>query len=267
MSEQSAEPFVLVDQVGLVTRLALNRGAGRNALGAAMIEALLAALERAGSNTETRVIVIAAQGPAFCAGHDLKEMTAHRGDADRGEGYFRALFERCSTLMQAIVRHPVPVIAQVNGVATAAGCQLVASCDLAVAADDARFATPGVNIGLFCSTPMVALSRNVPRKAAMEMLLTGEMIDAEEAHRIGLINRVVPASLLAAETMRLAQTVASKPRRAVAIGKAAFHQQLEQPLAEAYRYTGQVMTANLLAAEAEEGIGAFVDKREPNWPD
>ena len=229
--------------------------------------ALQDALEGAAGDASVRVVVIAADGPAFSAGHDLKEMTARRVDADKGKAYFTALFAQCSRLMQAIVRHPKPVIAQVQGIATAAGCQLVASCDLAVASSAAKFATPGVNIGLFCSTPMVALSRNVARKHAMEMLLTGEMITAEEARRIGLINRVVAPDALAAETARLAALIATKPHGTLKIGKEAFYRQVEMPLAEAYDYASQVMTMNMLATEAEEGIGAFVEKREPKWPD
>jgi enoyl-CoA hydratase/carnithine racemase len=229
--------------------------------------ALQTALDEAAGDKTVRVIVIAADGPAFSSGHDLKEMTARRADADKGNVFFAALFAQCSKLMQTIVRHPKPVIAQVHGIATAAGCQLVASCDLAVASSAARFATPGVNIGLFCSTPMVALSRNVSRKHAMEMLLTGEMIAAEDARRIGLINRVVPSEALAAETMKLAALIATKPHGTLKIGKQAFYRQVEMPLSEAYDYASQVMTMNMLAAEAEEGIGAFVEKREPKWPE
>jgi len=202
----------------------------------------------------------------FCAGHDLKEMQAMRADADGGAAAYADLFARCSAMMQAIVAHPKPVIAQVQGMATAAGCQLVASCDLAVASDAARFATPGVDIGLFCSTPMVALSRAVPRKAAMEMLLTGRPIDAQEALRIGLVNRVAAADRLTAECQALAEQIASKPRHTLKAGKQAFYRQLEMPLAEAYEHVCKVMTENMLDAEAEEGIGAFLDKRKPDWP-
>ena len=229
--------------------------------------ALQDALDAAAQDKALRAIIIGADGPAFSSGHDLKEMTARRKDADRGKAAFAALFTQCSKLMQTIVRHPRPVIAQVQGIATAAGCQLVASCDLAVASTAARFATPGVNIGLFCSTPMVALSRNVSRKASMEMLLTGEMISAEDAHRVGLINQVVAPTELSAATTKLAELIASKPSKTVKIGKEAFYRQLEMGLSEAYDYASQVMTTNMLAAEAEEGIGAFVEKRTPNWPD
>ena len=262
-----SDPLLLSARHDAVLRLTLNRPAARNALSLGLMEALQAALEDAAADRALRVIIIAANGPGFSSGHDLKEMSAHRADADKGRAAFAALFAQCSRLMQTIVRHPLPVIAEVQGVATAAGCQMVASCDLAVASDAARFATPGVNIGLFCSTPMVALSRNVPRKQAMEMLLTGEMIDAQEARRIGLVNRVVAADALADETLALARTVASKPRATVKTGKEAFYHQAEMPLAEAYDYASRVMTENMLHAEAEEGICAFVEKRAPEWPD
>src|SRR5207302_383064 len=206
--------------------------------------AILATLEGAAIDNASRVIVIAAEGPVFSSGHDLKEMARHRSDGDAGRTAYAGLFTQCSRMMQAIVRHPKPVIAEVQGIATAAGCQLVASCDLAVASTSARFATPGVDIGLFCSTPMVALSRNVGRKAAMEMLLTGEPIDGEQALRIGLINKVVAPEILESETMMLAGKIASKPRAAMKTGKEAFHRQLEMPLAEAYAYASKVMTEN-----------------------
>jgi len=266
MNAPVTEPLVLSSRNGAVLTLTLNRPGARNALSQGLMASLQEALEAAAGDA-AKVIVIAAAGPAFSAGHDLKEMTARRADADAGKAFFAETFGQCARLMQAIVRHPRPVIAQVQGIATAAGCQLVASCDLAVASATARFATPGVNIGLFCSTPMVALSRNVGRKQAMEMLLTGEMIDAAEALRIGLVNRVVAPEALEAETMKLAALIAAKPRGALKIGKEAFYRQLEAPLAEAYDYAAQVMTMNMLAAEAEEGIGAFVDKREPKWPE
>ena len=267
MNASATEPLVLSATHDGVQRLTLNRGPARNALSEGLMQALQQALQAASANGSVRAIVLAANGPAFCAGHDLKEMTAHRKDADAGKAAFAALFAQCSTLMQTIMRHPKPVIAQVHGIATAAGCQLVASCDLAVASNAAQFATPGVNIGLFCSTPMVALSRNVSRKHAMEMLLTGEMVSAERAAQIGLVNRVVPAEMLEAETMDLARLIASKPRATVKIGKEAFYRQLEMGLSEAYDYASRVMTENMLAAEAEEGICAFVEKREPKWPE
>ncbi len=266
MNAPHNEALVLTERRGGVLRLVMNRARARNALSAALMAALQEGLDTAAQD-EARVVVLAANGPAFCSGHDLKEMTAARANPDKGREAFAKLFARCSALMQTIVRHPKPVIAEVQGIATAAGCQLVASCDFAVASSSASFATPGVNIGLFCSTPMVALSRNVSRKHAMEMLLTGEMTPAEEARRIGLVNRVVAPDALEAETMRLAGLIASKPRRTVKIGKEAFYRQLEMPLKDAYDYASQVMTANMLEAEAEEGVGAFIEKREPNWPE
>jgi enoyl-CoA hydratase/carnithine racemase len=260
------EPLLLSSQEGGVLRLTLNRPAQRNALSSALMLALLDGLEHAATDPKVRVIVIAANGPVFSAGHDLRELTAARADRDHGRETFAALFTQCSKLMQAIVNHPRPVIAEVQGVATAAGCQLVASCDLAVSADTAKFATPGVNIGLFCSTPMVALSRNVPRKAAMEMLLTGDMVSAPEAVRLGLINRAVPTADLRSQTMALANKIAAKPYATIRTGKHAFYQQAEMSLADAYAYAAQVMTENMLDAESREGIGAFIEKREPKWP-
>jgi enoyl-CoA hydratase/carnithine racemase len=266
MNAPASEPLLLLDHQGAILRLTLNRPKARNALSSALMRALTQALEQAAADAKVRVIVLAANGPVFSAGHDLREMSEARADGDRGKQSFAALFTQCSQLMQAIVRHPRPVIAEVQGLATAAGCQLVASCDLAVAADTARFATPGVDIGLFCSTPMVALSRNVPRKQAMHMLLTGDAVTAEEAIRIGLINRAAPAAALTRETMALAQKIAAKPFATVKTGKRAFYEQAEMKLEDAYRYAAQVMTENMLHAEANEGICAFLEKREPNWP-
>jgi len=267
MNAPHSEPLVRAEHLGSALRLTLNRAGARNALSEGLMGALQEALDRAAANKSARAIILAADGPAFSAGHDLKEMTARRADADGGKKAFASLFAQCSKLMQTILRHPLPVIAQVQGIATAAGCQLVASCDLAVASQEARFATPGVNIGLFCSTPMVALSRNVSRKHAMEMLLTGEMISANEAYRIGLVNRVVPHDQLAHQTLKLAEQIASKPRATVKIGKEAFYRQLEMGLSEAYDYASEVMTRNMLEAEANEGICAFIEKREPKWPE
>src|ERR1700760_1801796 len=267
MNAPESPPLLLTACTGGVLRLVLNRPNARNALSSELMSAIKSALEGAAADNAIRVIVIAAEGAVFSSGHDLKEMARHRADGDAGRAAYTGLFTQCSTMMQAIVRHPKPVIAQVQGVATAAGCQLVASCDLAVASSAARFATPGVDIGLFCSTPMVALSRNVSRKAAMEMLLTGEMVDAEEARRIGLVNRVVAPEILEVETAKLAELIAGKPRATVKIGKEAFYRQLEMPLDEAYAYASKVMTENMLAAEAAEGIGAFVEKRDPVWPE
>jgi enoyl-CoA hydratase/carnithine racemase len=267
MNAPISEPLILSARDGAVLRLTLNRHAARNALSADLMAALQTALDEAADAQDVRVIIVAANGPVFSSGHDLKEMTAMRAQPDKGAAAFAALFAQCSRLMQTIVRHPKPVIAEIHGVATAAGCQLVASCDLAVAASCATFATPGVNIGLFCSTPMVALSRNVSRKFAMEMLLTGNMIGAQQALQMGLINRVTTPQALEADTMTIAQHIATKPRATVKTGKEAFYNQLEMPLAAAYDYASKVMTENMLAAEAEEGIGAFVEKRHPKWPE
>ena len=245
-----------------VLRLTLNRPAARNALSVALMTTLVEALGRAAADLEARVVVIAGAGPAFCAGHDLRELRAD----SRRETYER-IFALCSELMLTIVRLPKPVIAEVHGVATAAGCQLVATCDLAVAAEEARFATPGVNIGLFCSTPMVALSRAVGRKAAMEMLLTGELIDAATAHTLGLVNRVVARAELREVVDALARQIAGKSAFTVKIGKEAFYRQAELDLASAYRYAAEVMTTNMLAQDAEEGIDAFLERRAPLWRD
>ena len=249
-----------------VLRLTLNDPATRNSLSEAMMGALQTALD-ARDDTAVRVIVLAAEGPAFSSGHNLKEITAHRADGDKGAAYFAKLFAACARLMLAIVKHPKPVIAEVRGVASAAGCQLVASCDLAVAAETAAFCTPGVNIGLFCSTPMVALSRNVSRKHAMEMLLTGETIDAATAKEFGLVNRVVPREYLNQIVTKYAQTIASKSSLVVKTGKEAFYAQAEMGLADAHAYTGRIMVENMLARDAEEGIGAFIGKRKPEWTD
>ena len=255
-------PVLLEESDRGVLRLTLNRPDARNALSAALMSELLDALARAATDAQARVVVIAGAGPAFCAGHDLREIRADQ----RRETYER-VFALCSELMLAIVRLPKPVIAEVHGVATAAGCQLVATCDLAVAAEDARFATPGVNIGLFCSTPMVALTRAVGRKAAMEMLLTGKLIDADTAQGIGLVNRVVPHERLRDAVDGLAREIAGKSALTVAIGKEAFYRQAELDLAAAYRYAAEVMTTNMLARDAGEGIDAFLAKRAPVWHD
>lgn len=248
-----------------VLTLSLNRPDQRNSLNQELMSAITAAIVAAGDDPEVRVIVLAANGPAFCAGHDLKEMTAHRSDPDDGKQFYEDTMRQCSTMMQAIVRCPKPVIARVHGIATAAGCQLVASCDLAVAADTARFATPGVNLGLFCSTPMVALSRNLSRKHAMEMLLIGEMQAASRAEEIGLINKAVPEDELDAEVKNFAEKIAKKSTYAIAVGKEAFYEQIENKLSDAYDYASDVMVRNMLAEEAEEGIDAFFGKRVPKW--
>jgi enoyl-CoA hydratase/carnithine racemase len=260
-------PVLLRENVGSICVLTLNRPAARNSLSEAVISELHAALRDIHDEASVRALVIAANGPAFSAGHDMKELTARRTDADRGRAYFAEIMTACSAMMQAIVQLPKPVVAAVQGIATAAGCQLVASCDLAVASEAAVFATPGVDIGLFCSTPMVALSRNVPRKQAMEMLLTGEPVPAATALNIGLINRVVPTGTERDAAIALAQKVALKSAYTVKLGKAAFYRQAEMSLADAYRYAAEVMTENMMARDAEEGIGAFIEKREPKWQD
>jgi enoyl-CoA hydratase/carnithine racemase len=267
MNAPATPPVLLREDADGIAILTLNRPQQRNSLSEGLIAALTESLEGIANDSRVRVVVLAANGPAFSAGHDMKEMTARRIDADRGRAYFKQLMDACATIMQAIVHLPKPVIACVQGAASAAGCQLIASCDLAVASDAAKFATPGVNIGLFCSTPMVALSRNVSRKAAMEMLLTGELMDAADARRIGLVNRVVQAGTERAATLALAQQISSKSALTVKIGKEAFYRQVEMSLADAYRYTSDVMVENMLARDAEEGIGAFIDKRSPNWED
>ena len=262
-----AAPVLLREDVGEIAVLTLNRPQARNSLSEALIAELADALGKIATERSVRAVMLAANGPAFCAGHDLKELTAHRSTPDRGREYFRHVMESCSAMMQAIVHLPKPVIAAVNGTATAAGCQLVASCDLAVASTAATFATPGVDIGLFCSTPMVALSRNVAPKHAMEMLLTGEAVSAEGAQRIGLVNRIVPAGREREEALALAREIASKSALTVKIGKEAFYRQLEMNLADAYAYASNTMVENMLARDAEEGIGAFLEKRSPKWQD
>jgi enoyl-CoA hydratase/carnithine racemase len=263
----SAEAILLrADEAGIAT-LTLNRPAARNALSEVMLRALGNALAAIAQDRGIRAVILTANGPAFSAGHDLKELTARRADADGGRAYFRQIMEACSAVMQMIVRLPQPVIAAVEGVATAAGCQLVASCDLAVAGADARFATPGVDIGLFCSTPMVALSRNVARKHAMEMLLTGETIGAENALDIGLVNRLVEAGTAREQAIRLARKIGAKSAAVVKMGKEAFYRQLEMGVTDAYAHTIDVMVENMMVHDAEEGIGAFIEKREPKWED
>ncbi len=270
MSVSGAQVDVILQQdldAAGVLRVTLDDSARRNALSTRMLGELKEVLDRVVSDAQVRVLVLAATGPAFSAGHDLKEITLAREHDDAGRSFFKDLMDQCATVMQAIINNPKPVIAEVSGVATAAGCQLVASCDLAYAAPTARFATPGVHIGLFCSTPMVALSRNVSNKAAMEMLLTGEMLSAEEASRIGLVNRVVPAEALSDFTMNMALTIAGKSTMTVATGKQAFYRQREMPLDQAYAYASEVMVDNMLKQDAREGIGAFVEKRVPQWQD
>jgi enoyl-CoA hydratase/carnithine racemase len=259
--------ILLRERLGSIAVLTLNRPAARNSLSEGLIAELHAALKDISGDAAVRAVVIAANGPAFSAGHDIKELTARRTDADRGRAYFAEIMTACSAMMQSVVNLPKPVVAAVQGIATAAGCQLVASCDLAIASEAATFATPGVDIGLFCSTPMVALSRNVPRKQAMEMLLTGEPIAAARARDIGLVNRVAAAGTERDEAIALAQKVALKSAYTVKLGKAAFYRQAEMSLAAAYRYAAEVMTENMMARDAEEGIGAFIEKRQPKWQD
>jgi len=250
-----------------VLRLTMNNSDQKNPLSENMMSMLMEEIKEASLDQSIRVIVLAATGNVFSSGHDLKEITAARESEDNGEVYFKNLFDYCSSLMQLIVNAPQPVIAEVDGVATAAGCQLVASCDLAIASHESRFATPGVNLGLFCSTPMVALSRNVNKKNAMEMLLTGDFISAGKANEIGLINNAVPKEDLISEVDRLAEKIASKSTMTVATGKRAFYSQAEMSLSDAYEYTSKTMTDNLLKNDAKEGIDAFLEKRSPDWKD
>jgi enoyl-CoA hydratase/carnithine racemase len=261
------QSVLLRETVGDIAVLTLNRPQARNSLSEELIAGLHGALDQISTETSIRAVVIAANGPAFSSGHDLKQLTARRADPDRGRAYFMHMMQVCSAMMQAIVHLPKPVVACVQGVATAAGCQLVATCDLAVASQKASFATPGVDIGLFCSTPMVALSRNIPRKQAMEMLLTGEPVSADAARQMGLINRVVPTGTERDAAIALAQKVALKSAHTVKLGKTAFYRQAEMSLADAYRFTSEVMTENMMAVDAEEGIGAFIEKRDPTWQD
>jgi enoyl-CoA hydratase/carnithine racemase len=256
--------LVLTETDGAVATLTLANPAARNALSLAMLEAIAQALETIAQDAAIRVVLLQAEGPAFCAGHDLKELTSHRNDPDRGRAFFETTMRACAAVMRKIVGQPQPVIAAVDEMATAAGCQLVASCDLAVAGPRARFCTPGVDIGLFCSTPAVALSRNIAPKQAMEMLLTGVPIGAEEALRIGLVNRVSPDGARTG-ARSLAAHIAQKSPQAIRFGKKAFYAQRETSLAEAYDLAGAVMTENMLADDAIEGIDAFLGKRAPKW--
>lgn len=258
--------LLLREDEGGVATLTLNRPDSLNALSDGLISALQDQFDRLAEDPAIRAIVLKGAGRAFCAGHDLREMQGKRQAADGGREAFQALFASCSRMMTTIPRLPQPVIAQVHGVAAAAGCQLVASCDMAVAAETARFGVNGVNIGLFCSTPMVALSRNIPRKHAFELLTTGDMLGAARARDLGLVNRVVPEDRLQEETRSLAETVAAKLASAVRVGKRAFYEQLEMPLAQAYGHTGRVIAENMMHPDTEEGIRAFIEKRPPEWP-
>ena len=253
------------ENIGGVCRLTLNAPARINALSDTMIAALHGMLDEIATDATIKAVIIAGSGKAFCAGHDLKEMQAKRDAPDDGAAALKDLFDRCAAMMGRIQSLPQPVIAQVHGVAAAAGCQLVATCDLAVAAGDTRFGVNGVNIGLFCATPMVALTRNIPRKAAFEMLTTGRFIQAPEAVTLGLINRAVPAGTLADETLTLANTIAGKLASAVTTGKSAFYQQAQMTTVDAYAFTGQVMVDNMANSDTNEGINAFLEKRDPDW--
>ncbi len=250
---------------GAVAKIKMNAPDRLNALSDEMLAALQAELDALRDDKKIRAVILSGAGKGFCAGHDLKQMTAGRQSEDGGKAHFQDLFTRCTKMMLSIQSLPQPVIAQVHGIATAAGCQLVATCDLAVAAEGTRFGVNGVNIGLFCSTPMVALSRNIPRKRAFEMLTTGDFISAERAAELGLVNRVVPEMLLDHETQALADQLATKLSSAVKIGKQAFYRQLDMPIEEAYAFTGEVMAQNMLHRDTEEGISAFIEKRPPNW--
>ncbi|HXF55171.1 MAG TPA: enoyl-CoA hydratase [Hyphomicrobiaceae bacterium] len=264
-SETKAEPLVLERPEPGIAMLTLNRPETRNSLSLAVLEALHRATEELSADRAVHAVVVAARGQVFCSGHDLKELSSHRADADGGQAFFTLAMQSCARAMRAIMASPKPFIAAVEGTATAAGCQLVATVDLAVVADSATFATPGVNIGLFCSTPMVALSRNLGRKRALEMLLLGEMLDAHRAAEYGLVNRVVPREQVLSEAFALARTIAAKSPAVVAIGKRAFYAQAEMAVADAYDYTARVMVENMMKRDAEEGIGAFLEKRAPKW--
>jgi enoyl-CoA hydratase/carnithine racemase len=261
------DPPLLREKIDNIAVLTLNRPQTRNSLSEEMLAALRGELADIADNRRLRAVVIAANGPAFSAGHDLKELTAHRADADGGRSYTRHIMESCSAMMLALLRLPQPVIAAVEATATAAGCQLVATCDLAVASSTARFATPGVHIGLFCSTPMVALSRNVARKHAMEMLLTGDPIGADDVYRMGLINRVVEPGTARDQALALARRIAAKPAATVKRGKEAFYRQIEMSVTDAYAHATEVMVKNMMAHDAVEGISAFLEKRPPKWDD
>lgn len=261
------EDILLRVDSGGIARLVLNRPAQRNALNQALLDRVIAEIAAVSVDDDVRAVIIAANGPGFCGGHDLKEMTDHRSDADGGRAYYEALFASCSTMMQAILNSPKVFVAEVQGIATAAGCQLVATCDLAVASDTARFGGNGVDSGLFCTTPMVALSRNLGRKKALELLTLGRLMSAEEALSGGLVNEVVAPAALRDATQAMAATLAEKSRAVLALGKKAFYEQLTMPLEEAYRHTSKVIVDNMMMDDAREGICAFIEKRSPRWRD
>lgn len=266
-AQTTNDNILLREDIEGIAYLTLNRPQQRNSLSESLMKALTAEMNAIETDPSVRVVVLGANGPGFCAGHDLKEMTDGRNSEDDGRAYFEHILKTCSTMMLSIMRSPKPVIARVHGIATAAGCQLVATCDLAIASDNAKFATPGVNIGLFCSTPMVALSRNVSRKHAMEMLLTGDMIDAARAAEFGLINKAVPTAELDQTVQELAMKIASKSTVPLTIGKRAYYEQLEMGISDAYVYASEAMVKNILTRDAEEGVGAFIEKRDPEWED
>jgi enoyl-CoA hydratase/carnithine racemase len=259
-------PVLLQENVGSIRLLTLNRPVARNSLSEGLIAELHGALKQIHDDNSVRAVVIAANGPAFSAGHDMKELTARRSDADRGRAYFAQIMDACSAMMQAVVLLPKPVVAAVQGIATAAGCQLVAACDLAVAASGARFAVSGVNLGLFCSAPSVALTRNVARKPAFEMLVTGAFISAEEARVRGLVNRVASMEALDGAVESLVAAIVAKPRSAIALGKALFYRQIEAGSEAAYEDAAHTMACNMMETDTLEGVQAFIDKRKPAWP-
>ena len=250
-----------------ILRLVLNNPDNHNVLSEEMMSNMQSSLDESIKTKQVRVIIISAVGPTFSAGHDLKELTKERQNSDKGKSYYKKIMTKCSNLMQSIVNNPKPVIAEINGTATAAGCQLVASCDLAYASDKSKFATPGVNIGLFCSTPMVAVSRNISNKHSMEMLLGGDLISADKAEKIGLINKSMKESILKEQTLKIAQKISKKSALTLKIGKEAFYKQINMNLSDAYDYASNVMVENMLKLDAEEGIDAFINKRKPNWQD
>lgn len=261
------ESIVLREDCGPIAILTLNRPAQRNSLSQELMAEFRRQVAGLSQSAAVKSIIVAANGPVFCAGHDIRELESHRGDADGGKAFFAKMFGSGSEMMQGIVRCPKPVIAAVRGTATAAGCQLVATCDLAVASEDSQFCTPGVHIGLFCTTPAVAVARNIGRKRAMEMLLLGDMIGAKEALAYGLVNRVVPQDEVMACAMELAETIASKSAAANALGKKSFYEQIDAPLGAAYEQAGRTMVENMMLHDAHEGLGAFLEKRAPRWRD
>ena len=261
------EDVLLREDRGSIALLTLNRPDARNSLSQELMAALQSQFDEISNSSSIRVVVIAANGPVFCAGHDIRQMESHRSDGDGGKAYFEARFKQNSMLMQSIIGCPKPVIAAVEGTATAAGCQLVATCDLAVAGEDAKFCTPGVHIGLFCSSPAVAIARNVGRKRAMEMLLLGEMISADDAREFGLVNRVFPKARVLEETLNMANQIASKSLPVMAMGKQAFYEQFDPDLAKSYDRASCAMVENMMLEDASEGLGAFLEKRAPNWRD